>query len=146
MKYTQMIEITSKVAINEADLHFEFVQAGGPGGQNVNKVASAVQLRYNVHQADLPPQVKERLTKLAGNRITTDGTLIINARRHRQQERNRQDALDRLVSLLVQATKAPRLRKATKPKRAAKARRLEKKRRRSQTKHLRRSIKTFDEA
>lgn len=140
-----MIEVAPGISIDEADLQFEFVQSGGPGGQNVNKVATAVQLRYSIERANLPPDAEERLGRLAGKRLTTDGTLIIHARRYRQQEKNRQDAIDRLVKLLADAATPQKPRRATKPGVTARVRRMEKKRRRSQTKQLRRNINNFDD-
>lgn len=134
------IEVTPDIAIDENDLEFNFVRASGPGGQNVNKVATAVQLRFDVEGASLPEEVRERLFQQAGNRISSDGTLIIEARRYRWQERNRQDALNRLVELLQRAAKKPKRRRKTKPTKAAKERRLQKKRRRAEIKRLRDSV------
>ena len=140
-----MIEITPTITIDERNIQLEFIRSSGPGGQNVNKVATAVQLRFDVNQAGLPPAVHERLVKLAGKRMTDDGMLIIEARRYREQERNRQDALDRLVALVRKATEKPKPRRQTKPTAASKQRRIESKRQRSQTKRWRRSIKHIDE-
>lgn len=130
-----MIPVTDDIAIDESAIEERFIRSSGPGGQNVNKVASAVQLRYD--PSDLPPAVRHRLAKLAGRRMTEDGELIIEARSQRHQEQNRREARDRLVELVRAATRRPRRRKPTKPSRAAKERRLEEKRRRGQTKRRR---------
>jgi ribosome-associated protein len=141
-----MLLVTPTLSIDEAELHESFVRASGPGGQNVNKVATAVQLRFDVRGSpSLPEPVRERLLKLAASRLTTEGTLIIEARRFRTQERNREDARARLAALIRQATVAPRMRRATKPSRAAKEKRLESKRRRGQVKQWRRSKAGGDE-
>jgi ribosome-associated protein len=133
-----VIQITPSLALDEAEIQLSFVQSSGPGGQNVNKVATAAQLRFDVAQSpSLPPEVRDRLIKLAGKNITQDGWLVIHARRYRTQERNRQDALNRLIELVRSATRQPKPRRPTKPSRAAKRRRLESKRKRSQTKRLR---------
>ena len=135
-----MIRITSKIAIDEGEIHEDFVRASGPGGQNVNKVSSAVQLRFDVaHSPSLPEEVRRRLTRLAGRRMTRDGVLIIEARRHRNQEQNRQDARERLVQLVRQAARPPVPRRTTKPTRASRERRLKAKRHRSQAKQRRRT-------
>ena len=135
-----MIQITGTIAIGEEEIHHEFVRASGPGGQNVNKVATAVQLRFDVaHSPSLPEDVRERLTRIAGKRITKEGCLIIEARRFRTQEQNRQDSIARLVNLIRQAAQRPKIRKKTKPTLASKERRLESKHRRSKIKHLRRA-------
>jgi ribosome-associated protein len=133
-----VIQITPTLALDENDIQIAFVQSSGPGGQNVNKVATAVQLRFDVaHSPSLPPEVRERLILLAGKNITKDGWLVIDARRYRTQERNRQDALDRLVEWVRAATVEPKRRRPTRPSRAAKRRRLESKRRRGEVKRLR---------
>lgn len=134
------IEINDQISIDESELQLEFVQASGPGGQNVNKVATAVQLRFDAASSpSLPEEVRTRLRRLAGKRMTAEGILIVEASQHRSQERNRQEAIDRLVDLLRQAAKKPRLRRKTKPTAASRRKRLETKRRRGEIKRLRRS-------
>lgn len=136
-----MISITPELVLNDDELHFETMRASGPGGQKVNKVATAVQLRFDVlHSPSLPEDVRWRLMRLAQNRINKDGVLIVNARRFRTQERNRQDAIDRLVELLRQAATKPKQRRKTKPTRASQERRLRAKRRRGERKQLRRWV------
>ncbi len=133
-----MIPVTDNIALDEKEIREEFIRSSGPGGQNVNKVSTAVQLRFDVgHSPSLPEDVRRRLLSLAGKKITADGILIIDARRFRTQAANRQDALDRLVAVVRKAAEAPRVRRRTKPTRASKERRLESKRRRSETKRLR---------
>jgi ribosome-associated protein len=133
-----MIQITPNIAISESEIQEDFIRSSGPGGQNVNKVASAVQLRFNVTRSpSLPEDVKQRLWKLAGTRVNADGILIIEARRYRTQSRNRDDAMDRLVSLIKRATESPKRRIKTKPTRASRERRLDAKRRRGEIKRLR---------
>ncbi len=135
-----MVRITDKISIADEELHQQFVRASGPGGQNVNKVATAVQLHFDaVHSPSLPEEVRERLIRLAGKRMTKEGYLIIDARRFRTQEQNRKDAVARLTSLIRQAAQPPKIRKKTKPTLASKERRLESKHRRSRIKHLRRA-------
>lgn len=133
-----MIQINETIAIRENEIQEAFVRASGPGGQNVNKVATAVQLRFDVrHSPSLPEAVRERLEKLAGSRLTEDGVLILLARRFRTQEQNRQDALNRLVALIQKATMIPKQRRATRPSAAAKGRRLASKHHRSSIKQIR---------
>ncbi|NLO79509.1 MAG: aminoacyl-tRNA hydrolase [Xanthomonadaceae bacterium] len=127
-----MLQVTPTIAISEVELEERFVCASGPGGQNVNKVASAVQLRFDVAASpSLPSAVKQRLIRLAGRRISANGVLLIEASRFRSQERNRDDARARLIALIASAATAPKPRRPTKPTRAAKLRRLQAKRRRS---------------
>ena len=133
-----MIQITDAIAIAEREIEESFVRDAGPGGQNVNKLATAVQLRFDVrHSPSLPEEVRVRLERLAGRRLTQEGVLIITARRHRTQERNRQDALDRLVELVRRAARPPTPRRATRPSAAARQRRLDVKQRRGAVKRLR---------
>ncbi len=136
-----MIRITRDISIDEGEIREEFIRSSGPGGQNVNKVATAVQLRFDAGgSASLPDDVRERLTRLAGRRMTTDGVLIIEARRFRTQQRNRDDALARLVELISKAAQRPKPRRKTKPTFTSKKRRLETKRRRGDTKRTRGAI------
>ena len=130
-----MLKVTPEISIDEAELDEQFVRAAGPGGQNVNKVSTAVQLRFNVDASpSLPHDVRERLIKLARKRINAAGELMINAQRHRTQAQNRADARERLVALVRSALHAPRPRKATRPSAAAKRRRLDAKRQRGEIK------------
>jgi ribosome-associated protein len=141
-----MLQITPAIVIRDSEIELEFIHASGPGGQHVNKAASAVQLRFDIRNSpSLPDDVRERLKRLAGSRVTEDGVLIITARRFRSQERNRQDAIDRLVELIYNAAEKPKPRRKTKPSRAAKRRRLDAKRRRGQVKHWRRPVSRLDE-
>ena len=135
-----MIHITRTIAIDEGEIQQKFIRALGPGGQNVNKVATAVQLRFDVTNApSLSDDVRKRLIYLAGRRITEEGVLIIEARRFRTQESNRLDAIGRLVELVRKASEKPKPRRKTKPTFASKRRRLETKHRRCETKRMRRS-------
>jgi ribosome-associated protein len=140
-----MIPVTAHIGIDEREIEEHFVRASGPGGQNVNKLSTAVQLRFDVrHSPSLAPDVRARLEWLAGSRLTNDGVVVITAQRHRTQARNRQDALDRLIDMIRQAAIAPRKRRPTKPTRASRERRIEGKKRRGGIKHLRRSKPSFD--
>lgn len=134
-----MIEIAPALFIDPSEIQLSFVQAAGPGGQNVNKVATAAQLRFDAaHSPSLPDEVRERLIRLAGKRVTQEGILIIHARAHRTQERNRQEAIDRLVALIQQAARRPKRRRKTQPTAEARRKRLEAKRQRSEIKRARR--------
>ena len=136
-----MIQITENIAIDRNEIRQEFIRSSGPGGQNVNKVATAVQLRFNVKDSpSLPDDVRQRLIRLAGKRINEEGILIIDARRFRTQERNRQDALDRLAGLIRRASEKPKPRRRTRPTMASRERRLESKHQRSQAKRMRRPV------
>ena len=141
-----MIDITPTLSLRDDELQFQFKLASGPAGQNVNKVATAAELRFDVARSpSLPEAVRARLLALAGSRMTQDGELLITARRFRSQERNRQDAIDRLVALIQQAAEPPRPRIKTKPSRAAKQRRMDEKRRVGVKKQTRRSVGSSEE-
>lgn len=140
-----MVVINKDIAIKDEELDYQFILAGGPGGQNVNKVATAVQLRFNVKTStSLPEDIRERLVKIAGTRINKEGELVITARRYRSQERNRQDATERLAALIEKATVKPKPRKKRKPSPAAKKRRLDEKRKQSDKKQRRKRIRHDD--
>ncbi len=136
-----MIPVTDQISIDEKEVQLDFIQASGPGGQNVNKVASAAQLRFDVlNSPSLPEDVRQRLLSIAKNRITNEGILVIEARQYRTQEQNREDAINRLVELVRLAAERPKPRKKTRPTLASRQRRLETKRRRADIKRLRRDV------
>lgn len=136
-----MIKITPNIAIHENELNFEFVRSSGPGGQNVNKVSTTVQLRFDVRTSvGIPGEVKRRIRSLAGKQLTENGILIIKAGRFRKQEQNRQDAVERLVRLLQAAAVKPKKRIKTRPTKASKERKLATKKKRGQLKKLRKQI------
>ena len=133
-----MIRVTHTISIDDDEVDEQFVRASGPGGQNVNKLSSAVQLRFDVrHSPNLPGDVRARLERLAGRRLTREGVLIISAQRHRTQERNRQDARERLIELIRRAAIAPIPRRATRPTAGSRERRLQSKKHRSSIKGFR---------
>ncbi len=135
-----MLEVNERIRIPDSELHWSYVRAGGPGGQNVNKVASKAVLRWDVASSpSLPLDVKARFQSQLRARLTTEGELLITSQRYRDQERNRQDCLDKLRELIVRATVVPKRRKATRPTRGSQARRLEGKRHRASVKGSRRS-------
>jgi ribosome-associated protein len=136
-----MLIVTPSLAIDDSEIEEHFVRASGPGGQNVNKVATAVQLRFDVGRSTaLSDEIRQRLTSIAGKRMTSDGVLVIDARRHRTQADNREDARERLAEMIRQATVRPVRRRKTKPTRAAKQQRLDTKRRRADRKRGRRAV------
>lgn len=139
-----MLRIARDIVLDENDLDISFVRASGPGGQNVNKLSTAAQLRYDIARAELAPDVRERFERIAGQRLTKDGIVVIHAQRFRTQERNRQDAIDRLVAMLREASIRPTPRRATRPTFASKQRRLEGKKRRADVK-AGRGGKRFDD-
>lgn len=134
-----MIEVSSNVKIDESEIQYDFIRASGPGGQNVNKVASSVQLRFDIRNSpSLESEVKERLIKLAGSRVTDDGILIIEAKKYRTQEQNRYDATQRLIAWVQKALEKPKVRRATRPSLTAKAARVGDKKKRGEIKKTRR--------
>ena len=141
-----MLQITPSLSLDEKELSYEYIRSSGPGGQNVNKVATAVQLRLDVTNSfSLPVEIKERLGKLAGSRMTHAGVLVIEAKRYRTQEQNRFDAEQRLVTIIQKALIKPKTRHPTRPSAAARARRLDAKKRRGTIKHIRQTSPNHDE-
>jgi len=134
-----MLEITPSLNIDERELQLEFVRASGPGGQNINKVATAVQLRFDIRAASLPEDVKNRLVSLAGKRVTNEGVMMIEARKFRTQEKNRDDAIQRFIELVRKAAVKPKPRRKTKPSQASKEKRLKAKKERGEIKRIRQS-------
>lgn len=132
-----MIQITPTILIDESELQLNFVRASGPGGQNVNKVATAAQLRFDVDRSVLPDEVKERLKQLAGSKITSEGELLIEAKKFRTQEQNREDAIRRFVELVQRASRKPKVRTKTKPTAASREKRLKEKKQRGEKKKMR---------
>src|SRR5262249_54459604 len=140
-----MIRVDARISIGEDELEESFIRASGPGGQNVNKVSSAVQLRFDVrHSPSLPDDVRTRLERLAGRRLTREGVLVIIAQRHRTQERNGEDARERLIELVREAATPPVPRRPTRPTRASRERRIESKKRRSTIKRMRRTRPSYE--
>ena len=136
-----MIRITPRIYVDERELTLSFVRSSGPGGQNVNKVATAVELRFDAaNSPSLPPEVRNRLIRIAGRKATNEGVLIIEARRFRTQEKNRRDAVERLTELLKKAAAEPARRRKTKPTAQSKKKRISGKKRRGQVKELRKSV------
>ena len=141
-----MIQITRNISIDEREIQEEFVRSSGPGGQNINKVATAVQLRFHVASSpSLPNDVRQRLIRLGGRRVTEDGLLIIDARRFRSQDRNRKDAIERLVKLIRSAAETPKPRLKTRPTLTSKRRRVQDKRLRGGVKGRRKHVQSFDD-
>ena len=141
-----MIKVNTLINLDESELNFSFVKASGPGGQNVNKVATSVQLKFNVYKsANLPEEIKEKIIKNAGKKATSKGNILIEAKRYRTQEKNKTDAIERLVKLISQSAKVEKKRKRTKPTKAAAEKRIEVKKKKSSKKILRKKISKNNE-
>ncbi|MEQ9617692.1 MAG: alternative ribosome rescue aminoacyl-tRNA hydrolase ArfB [Deltaproteobacteria bacterium] len=141
-----MIRITPRISLDESEIRMDFVRSSGPGGQNVNKLATAAQLRFDIKNSpNLPDDVRERLIQIAGNKVTRSGVLIIEASRFRTQETNRNDAVNRLTELIRRAAKKPALRRKTRPTLKSQRQRLETKRQKGKVKELRKSVKQTEE-
>ena len=136
-----MIRVTKDIFIDEGEIREEFIRSGGPGGQHVNKVSTAVQLRFDIAESKLPRDVKERLISLCGNRVTEDGTLVIFAREFRKREMNRTAAFDKLLGLIRKAALRPKKRVKTKPSKTAKEKRIKEKKQRGRAKKIRQKVK-----
>ncbi len=139
-----MIRVVDDIFIDDSEIKEEFIRSGGPGGQHVNKVSTAVQLRFDIKSSKLPQDIKERLIRLGGKRVTDDGILIISSRGFRKRELNRVDAIDKLIALIRKACEKPRRRVKTKPSRAKREKRIEEKKARGGTKKMRRKVSEED--
>ena len=140
------MRISDELCIDESEIQESFIRAPGPGGQHVNKTATAVQLRFDAaHSSSLPPEVRDRLLRMAGKRLTREGVLVLEGKRYRSQERNRQDVRDRLMRLVLRAAMPPKKRRQTKPSRTSEERRLEQKRQRGEIKRLRERVDVREE-